>query len=293
MLQHVSMQSTSSTNFSCVNALNKCESVVRMRERGRGPSRRAWGVENNEARELYLGTYMTVDRLNHYIKNCNLHYVSWKYWHSPRLHFLAMAIATAFDFYQECCEGKLDPEWKVEKPMTFKQFRMRLSTQMLKYDPRDKKYPGDRAFRVNTQRSSLSPQSGKKRPRQEQVTKKQYKDVKRGGKKSRLCGDLSHYLHHVHSYKSHDSRVCAYCGKGGATASCMICGEEGKGVPLHRKTGRSQDKDCDIKYHSDVCFGLSKSDRIPYLHLQKQDYTNPTKQQERENAALIKSYMNS
>jgi hypothetical protein len=35
----------------------------------------------------------------------------------------------------ECCEGKLNAEWKIEKPLNFWQFREKLSEQMLEYKP--------------------------------------------------------------------------------------------------------------------------------------------------------------
>jgi len=50
-------------------------------------------------------------------------------------HAKALAIVTAYDMYLECCEGKLNPDWKVDKPVDFHLFRERLGTQMLKYDP--------------------------------------------------------------------------------------------------------------------------------------------------------------
>jgi len=65
---------------------------------------------------------------------CHFHR-SWKYWHSPMNHAKALAIVTAYDMYLECCEGKLNPDWKVDKPVDFHLFRERLGTQMLKYDP--------------------------------------------------------------------------------------------------------------------------------------------------------------
>jgi len=288
MLQHVSMQSTSSCNFSCVNSLNLCEMSVRKKERGRGAHRRAWGIENNEARETYLSTYGGVDHLDHMIKNCNIYYRSWKYWHAARLHILAMFVCTAFDFYLECCEGQLDSEWEVEKPMSFWQFRMKLSTQLLTYHPKNGLYPGDKAFRVNTQRPKLTPHSSsKKRKRpQDSVTKAQYKEAKQGGKRARLCGDLTQFALHVSSYESHGKRVCVYCGGEGATAKCTICG-----VSLHRLTKRGQSKDCNFKHHSDVCFGLAREDNMQHLHKRDCDFVSPTKTKEKENASIIKSYM--
>jgi hypothetical protein len=67
---HVSMQSTSSTNFSSVNALNAVTNYIQVRERGnevRG-TKRSWGIEMNEARELYLGTYGCVDTVDGQIR---------------------------------------------------------------------------------------------------------------------------------------------------------------------------------------------------------------------------------
>jgi len=55
---HCSFQSTSSCNISTVNALNKCK----------------------------LSNYFRVDLMDHLIKNTNLAYRSWKYWHSAMLH---------------------------------------------------------------------------------------------------------------------------------------------------------------------------------------------------------------
>ena len=47
----------------------------------------------------------------------------------------------------------MDESWKVEekKMMTFSEFLLRLSEQMLLYDPRNMKYAGDEKFRVSTQ----------------------------------------------------------------------------------------------------------------------------------------------
>jgi hypothetical protein len=55
--------------------------------------------------------------------------------------------------YLECCEGELDAAWKVEEKcrMTFLQFRLMLSKQMLMYDPWNDLYAGDDKFRCSTQ----------------------------------------------------------------------------------------------------------------------------------------------
>ena len=54
---HVSFQSASSCNLSTVNALNECSMFIRKKERGRGASKRQWGIEMNGARMMYLQSY--------------------------------------------------------------------------------------------------------------------------------------------------------------------------------------------------------------------------------------------
>jgi hypothetical protein len=76
-----------------------------------------------------------------------MHYRSWKYWHLDMLHEKAMMIVTAYDMYIKFATSKLDPLWKVQKPMTFWRFRDRISIQMLQYDPQYRLYPGDDTLR--------------------------------------------------------------------------------------------------------------------------------------------------
>ena len=61
-------------------------------------------------------------------------------------HGKALAVVVAYDIYKECAEGKLDVTWGVKKPVDFYRFHEKLAHQMLKYSPRDRKYPGDNQF---------------------------------------------------------------------------------------------------------------------------------------------------
>jgi hypothetical protein len=46
------------------------------------------------------------------------------------LHGKGLAVVVAYDMNLECCEGKLNPEWKIEKPLDFwHDFREKLSEQ--------------------------------------------------------------------------------------------------------------------------------------------------------------------
>ena len=116
-----------------------------------------WGIEQNEARETYLGHYYGIDNLDHMIKNCSIRYITWKYWHAPYLHAQAMGVVAAYDMYMECANGQLDNSWAIpmNKRMTFTQFCMKLSEQMLTYDPHHNNYPGDSKFCRYTQHHKL------------------------------------------------------------------------------------------------------------------------------------------
>ncbi len=112
-----------------------------------------WATEQNEGRAIYLNHYHGVDSMDHMIKNTGNIFISWKYWHAPYLHAMSIGMIAAYDMYQECCEGMLDVKWKVPKKeqMSFSQFQLKLSEQMMRYDPRDNSYAGDDKFSRSTQ----------------------------------------------------------------------------------------------------------------------------------------------
>jgi hypothetical protein len=73
------------------------------------------------------------------IKNTANKYITRKYWHVPYLYVQSMSIVAAYDMYKECCDGLLDATWKVDEKdrMSYSEFRMKLSNQMLEYDPKE------------------------------------------------------------------------------------------------------------------------------------------------------------
>jgi len=158
----VSFQSTGATNICGVNNLPSVSLYVAKRVRGKGPNKRIWGIEQNEARETYLRHYYGIDNVDHMIKNTSNRYITWKYWHAPYQHAKSMGIIAAYDMYKECCDGLLDGSWAipVKKRMSFSEFRMKLSEQMLTYDPRKNRYAGDDKFRRYTQQHKLRRSSG-------------------------------------------------------------------------------------------------------------------------------------
>ena len=75
----VSFQSTGRTNISGVNNLPLADLYVTVKSRGKNPNRRHWSIEQNEARQTYLGHYYGVDNVDHMIKNARIRYTKWKY----------------------------------------------------------------------------------------------------------------------------------------------------------------------------------------------------------------------
>lgn len=288
---HCSFQSTSSCNISTVNALNSNSVYIRKRQRGKGNNKRFWGIEMNEARQLYLSTYSRIDSMDHMIKNASMFYRSWKYWHAPMLHGKALAVVIAFDMYLEIAEGKLDESWKVNNTVKFWRFRELLSEQMLQYNPIDRKYPGDDKMRVCTQKKkrarstsrSRSPFRDGKESEQEAVTREQLAEAKRGGKGSRLCGNMSKFTYHVNSIeKIRSEKICYWCG-GPAYTICQICE-----VPLHYgpKKGAHAGKQCFLHYHDESMFGLGRGD-CSLLNTSKKDWQSPTRSRCARNRAHI------
>jgi hypothetical protein len=308
---HCSFQSTSSCNFTTVNALNECDLEVRRKERGRKESKRYWGIEMNDARKLYLGTYSRIDSIDHLIKNAHLFYRSWKYWHSPMLHAKALGALVAWDMYREVTEGDLDPDWKDSNPMDYYTFRDKLSQQMLGYVPTARKYPGDELMRASTQqhnnrrseetnndtevassgRSRGRPSSRQGNVEVEQqtgrVTVVQLKRAQSGrGGNSRLCGDLSGLQRHIASAKTGNKhpKNCKVCGEP-AYSECTLCQ-----VPLHYVTqrGSGAGKQCFFQWHDETFFGLCKED-CTLINKRKAEWEFPTLSKQRENQRFIRA----
>lgn len=275
---HVSFQSTSSCNISTVNALNEVFNFVELRERGRGVNKRYWVIEMNHGRRIYLSTYNGIDVLDHLIKNACLFYQTWKYWHSPKNHALAIAIAAAYDIYRECAEG-LNPEWKVE-PVSAWEFQRILSEQALAYSPTKCLYPGDSKLHANTvipraQRATAMDRSGNiTRTTLERLTQ---------GIDSRGCGDLDKLCHHVHSVqRKPKGRACVWCGDK-AYHICSVCD-----VALHIHTKDSIMDQCFFHWHNDNTIGLAKEDQTTLRKRKRSDWEEPNRR-ERE---INKEYIN-
>ena len=293
---HTSFQSTSSCNIMSVNSVSENKNFVEARTRGRKDKKRVYVIEQNYTRLLYLNSYSRIDSMDHLVKNCNLFYTCWKYWHSPVNHAKALAIVTAYDMYLECCEGKLDSSWKIGRPESFHTFREKLSLQQLQYDPKRQLYPGDEKMRVVTQLNkkrrrscvtgetinrnicslAASDDSGL-------VTYEQYREVKK--RKKRFC-DLPAYGSHLSSIVSHKhSAKCAVCSLK-AYKRCTKCG-----VSLHNNDskGAGKDKQCFLQWHSESYLGICFADRS-LVNLTSNEWKQPSNTKVTQNKQVIKKY---
>ena len=254
---------------------------MELRERGRGKNKRDWVIEMNHARRLYLSTYNGVDVLDHKIKNANMFYRTWKYWHAPVNHVLAIAIASAYNIYKEVAEGKLDSSWKVDKPVSYWEFRHALAEQALTYSPTKQQYLGDQKLRAVTKLSKGKRISMAKGG----VNITQLKKLAISGR-SRGCGDLDKLCSHIASVRPIKGRVCEWCGKTAHHVCTLYKGKDGNPVPLHFNK-RGEICMCFWKHHNDVCIGLSKSDSTTLMQQKKKEWVEPTKRQLQINRAHI------
>ena len=176
-------------------------------------------------------SYNTIDRIDHFIRNCHLYMRSWKYWHSAMLNGLGLGITTAYDMYLDICEGLLEDGFYTPKPLSYKQFRLLLGTQMCEYNPSKRLLPGDWKMRVcSVQKKKAdqpdSPYKKRKRNPDEVVTKQQYENEKKNqqkGKKARFCSLETLLYHQEHKKSEPHEAKCVVCCQNCYT-SCSICG---------------------------------------------------------------------
>ena len=244
----------------------------------------------NHGRRIYLSSYNGIDVLDHLIKNARLFYQTWKYWHAPKNHALAIAITCAYDIYLECAEGNLKAEWKVEKPISSWEFQSRLGKQALTYVPKKCMYPGDELLRSST----VIPRAARRSTELSldgNISRTELQLLKNDNK-SRACGDLDKMCDHVDSIiRLPKGRACAYCGEK-AYHACGICKDDaGKEIALHVQTrkGKGVMELCYFHYHNDNHIGLAKKDQITYRKRNRSNWEPPTSKEREENREVIKT----
>ena len=73
----------------------------------------------NEVHQIYRGTYSRIDSIGHLIKNYCIKYRYWKYWNSPILSAMSLAVVVTYDIYPELSEGELENKRKDDKNFDF------------------------------------------------------------------------------------------------------------------------------------------------------------------------------
>jgi hypothetical protein len=110
LLCHVSFKSSGGINISTVNALSSVDLYVNKRNKSRGPQKRTWGIEMNEAQETYLKHYRVVDKIDQMLLGWDLTYRSWRWWHAPTRHVKAIAMSIFFvpSMFQRYCGSRIE-----------------------------------------------------------------------------------------------------------------------------------------------------------------------------------------
>ncbi len=258
----VSFQSTGATTITGVNNLLSLRLYVQPKFRGRAGNKFAWATEQNEAREIYLNHYHGIDSADHMIKNLGNRFISWKYWHSPYLHAMSLGIIACYDMYKECCDGGLDPSWKVEikNRMSFAEFLMRLSEQLLTYDPRNNEYAGDNRLRAATQQPKKRRRSSKDLSESAESfpdTGLTMTNLKTARLTRRFCTTIDELQHHFAAIqKKTNPGVCEVCGNDKCYYWCSLCDKQMCVVTKRQWTGAR----CAFLYHNENFFGLSRGD---------------------------------
>jgi hypothetical protein len=208
-----------------------------------------------------------------------------------------MGIVAAYDMYKECCDGMLDSTWKVDVKdrMSYTEFRMKLSKQMLEYDPKKNMYNEDdkqRSFTQNNkvrrsnddndmesceQRELLYPEDG--------LTLANFKLARTFPRlQCKLASDFGRHLANI--VVATNSKPCKVCGRKCLT-KCFICGK--LMCTNQRKWNGAR---CDLLFHSDEFFGQARSDYQTVHGKEVIAWKPPSQQTIKRNERRITNFQN-
>ena len=235
-------------------------------------------------------------------------FCSWKYYHHPTCHGLALAISSAYIFYRMCAKGDVDLDWKIKDKdiMDFRKFKTNLSRQMMAYSPVENKYIGDDSVR---EYSRTNKRVRNRRNHQSTKNKKQRHipsdsvgavmtvssiAIRKAIDSGRLQSNLTNLDMHIKSkiFKKGKPRQCYVCGTK-TTSYCGICTipvEQNDGSIIHEPTplcffrGKKQ---CYVDYHNFDHFGMCRGDSNE-TGSKKEDWQEPTCDEVKRQAAYIK-----
>ena len=292
---HISFQSTGSTNIQCVNVLKEVTNFVRQRERGRGATKRFWAIEMNEGREIYLKTYSAVDKVDQMLKEWEIFYICWKWWHAPMRHGKAIGYCMAYQMYKECAEGSVNRLWKLDKPMSATEFRERASLQMCQYQSSHKRYPGDAEMRTTTQKPKLRRGMEKQRLEKDEnekfrVSYAMYLDAKLPrGKESALCtgtGSFKVLKEHLNSWNPSSTKGrCQMCGNV-TYAKCEKCNRH---CCWRSDKKKAASLSCCLDMHDENYLGLSMDEQYSAFGVPKMKFRKPSAKEVKKNAKHVKA----
>ena len=262
------MVSTGATNFTCVNSVRAVKAGKKEKSRGRGKEKRTWFIEMNEPREVYLSLYDRVDRGDQFAQMLHMAIISWKYWMSGMVHGFKLCIVVAFEFYKECAEGKLNPEWKVASPMKLQKFIEEMGKRMLAYDPTNQRYPTEEKMRACTQqprKRRRSPAAAASAPTSAAASaaassaspahRRAAPPLSKWRRRGVLCFSMTEFAAHKQKVSDRTTNAaCHWCGKP-TKRKCLhpSC----QSVPLCVGTERA----CFLNYHDPALDGLGRRDR--------------------------------
>ena len=166
--------------------------------------------------------------------------------------------------YVDCASADVDPDWKLDKPLTSPKFRLRMGEQMCDYSAKNRAYPGDEFLRSVTRlskkrRTDLRTALDVADDGTKHVSYNHYLDAKhpRGTRSvSRLCGDdLDLLKAHLNSFYKTSQGKCQVCGKD-VYYKCGKCDKH----CCFKSELKMMSISCCLDFHSDDHFGLVAED---------------------------------
>jgi hypothetical protein len=210
--------------------------------------------------------------------------------------------------YKECAEGNLNPEWKIDKPVSYHKFHDILSRQMLQWNPVHQMYPGDKMMR-KVKQLNLSHRAKKKRRAfelagyQDSVSIDEFKKSKEGPN-PRLCGNLTEFTAHLKGILRQGTG-----GRGRGALKCVVCNMRTYSICGLCVTTNSRDLDghpplcffpskgpsignsCFVDLHNDVFFGLAKKDCNTVVRKKEDEWVRPNGAKRYEHATYMAEFM--
>ena len=173
-------------------------------------------------------------------------------------HGKAIAKCQAWEMYKECASGTIDPEWKLDSPLSSPNFRSKLDKQMCGYRSARNKYPGDKYLRRNTRLTQQlkirrDASLGMSSDGTKHVSYNQYLDAKHPRMDvSRLYSDNIDLLkEHLNSIKKVHKSKCQVC-KEWCCTKCVKCDAH----MCFKSKPHMSSISCCLDYHNDDHFGL-------------------------------------